>query len=239
MLHSVNLTQGNNTIAKVHRTITILNVSDHDPTVKNRTLFLLPAAALFLISLAACTGEERLSIEDVEDHIREILTLPTYEHVYRDIVYVGEEASFLGIESLKTVDRKTLFAIDVIVQGGIDLNEGVLLEDPGDGSITVKLPPARVLSIDADENSIHQYFSKDKRNRISFLQYYDEIDRKKIFLEEDAIARGLLVKAEENAHRLIANFLNLAGFDDVNFEVNRRLPAPESTQPEENEENNG
>ncbi len=152
----------------------------------------------------------------METHIREILSLPTYEHIYRDIIYVGEEASFL---MFKTVDTKLLFSIDVKVQAGIDLKKGIELVPGKNGTITVHLPRAAILLVDADENSIHQYFLKERGKEITRLSYYDEISRQKEQIEKDAIDRNILFKAEENAKKLIKKFLTLAGFKNVVFKT--------------------
>lgn len=182
-------------------------------------LFILVA---IIFMAAGCSGPRKQSIEEVETRIREILSLPTYEHIYRDVVYVGEEARFLGI---KTKDKRTLFSIDVNVRAGIDFTEGIDVSVSSEGSAAVRLPPAKILSIDADETTIHQYFVKDFGGNLSRIQYYEEINRKKKFLESDAIKRGILVKAEDNAKLIIRNFLTLAGFKRVEFEELRR-PAP-------------
>ena len=177
-----------------------------------------------IIFLAAgCSGPGKQPVEEMETRIREILSLPTYEHIYRDVVYVGEEARFLGI---KTKDKRTLFSIDVNVRAGIDFTEGIDVSVGSDGTAEVKLPPAKILSIDADEQTIHQYFVKDLGGNLSRIQYYEEINRKKEFLEADAVERGILVKAEDNAKLLIRNFLELAGFGQVEFEELRKS-APE------------
>jgi hypothetical protein len=180
-----------------------------------RTAVLFSALTVLTLAAAGCSGPKEQPIEEVETRIREILSLATYEHVYRDVVYVGEEARFLGIP---TKDKRTLFSIDVNVRAGIDFTEGIDVSVGSDGTALVKLPPAKILSIDADEGTIHQYFVKDLGGNLSRIQYYEEINRKKEFLEADAVERGILVKAEDNAKLLIRNFLALAGFEQVEFE---------------------
>ncbi len=62
------------------------------------------------------------------------------------------------------------------------------------------------------------YFLKEnRRNPISRLEYYDEINRTKERIRQDALDRDILYRAEENARRLLKNFLQLAGFHTVYF----------------------
>jgi len=170
---------------------------------------------LFSLFLFSC---ERNSIQDfdiIETHIKEILDLPAYEYVYRDIVYVGSEKKFLKI--IPTRDTEVLFAIDVRVQAGIDLKKGIRLLPGKDKDITLVLPRAEILLVDADEASIEQYFAQERVGQIMRLEYYDEIDRKKETIQEDAVKRGILYRAEENSEKLLRNFLRLAGFEEILF----------------------
>jgi hypothetical protein len=177
-------------------------------------IFRLLLSFLLFCSLLSCEESRTPPPDKLETHIREILTLPTYEHVYRDIIYVGEEATFLGIT---TAEKKLLFSIDVVVQAGIDLSKGIEIIPQQKNTVVVKLPAPEILLIDADENSINQYFVKERGKSVSRLEYYDEIDRQKVVIREDALKRNILVKAEENAKKLIAKFLSLAGFEEVIF----------------------
>ncbi len=180
--------------------------------------------------IGGCSKPELPTQDEVESRIRDILSIPTFQHVYRDVIYVGEEARFLGI---LTKDKKALFAIDVIVQAGIDLSEGIDIRFLDSDSAVVTMPSATILSIDADENTIHQYFVRERGGSLSTLQYYDEINKKKELLEEDAISRGILYKAETNAVQLIRNFLELTGYEDIEF---RNVPNERDTDGEMNEE---
>jgi len=174
---------------------------------------LMPALVFTL--LAGCPFQTRPDIPEVESRIREICEIPGYEHIYRDIIYIDEKTSFLAIP---VVDKRLLFSVDVRVQAGIDLNEGFTVEKVSRGTIRVLLPPAQILLADADEQSIRQYFLKEFGGQVSRLEYYDEIQRKKNELIEDALKRGILNRAEANVKKVIENFLQLSGYDTVIFE---------------------
>ncbi len=170
---------------------------------------------VFLVLLTGCPLQQRPDIPELESRIREICEIPGYEHVYRDIIYIDEKTSFLAIP---VVDKRLLFAVDVRIQAGIDLNEGFNVEKISRKAVRVTLPPPGVLLADADEESIHQYFLKEFGGQVSRLEYYDEIERKKKELITDAIQRGILVRAEANVRKVIENFLLLSGYDTVIFQ---------------------
>ena len=81
--------------------------------------FCLSSAAAGLFS--GCEAPSRTSLpgpDEIERRISAVLEMPTYEYVYRDIVYIADQASFLGIRHR---DTQLLFAVDVQLQAGIDL----------------------------------------------------------------------------------------------------------------------
>ena len=178
---------------------------------------LLPVICLIILSLLlfSCERSNSQDFNSVEARIKEILDLPAYEYVYRNIVYAGEEKKFLKL--IPTQDTQVLFSIDIRVQAGINLQRGIELLSGNSGDITVILPRAEILLVDADESSIHQYYIQERGGEIMRLEYYDEIDRQKAALKEDAADRGILYKAEENSEKLLRNFLKLAGFTEILF----------------------
>lgn len=176
-------------------------------------------AVLIAVALLAVTGCAPLSQAEtvrLENRIESLLELSTYEHIYRDLVYFGEERSFLFI---KTVDRAVLFSIDIRVRAGIDLADGVTVtadrRDPQ--RIYVRLPDAEVLAVDADESSIEEYFIREQGGRVGLLELTDQIDEAKARVAEEAVERGILERADENARELITGFLRMAGFAEVVF----------------------
>jgi hypothetical protein len=161
---------------------------------------------------------------EVERRVRDLLQLHTYEHIYRDIVYFGEERSFLFF---RTMDRRLLFSVNFRVRAGIDLAEELrIIPDSDDPTrLYVRLPAPEVLLVDADESSIHQYFLREHGGRITWLEYSDQLESAKDRIRAEAIARGILEQAETNAVRVLRNFFALAGFSSVEFDVADRTNA--------------
>jgi hypothetical protein len=177
-----------------------------------------PLVLLFIVPLAllACSPEPEADTAELERRVTNVLRLHSYEHVYRDIVYFGEERSFLFF---KTMDRRLLFSVDIVVRAGVDLEEGIeVLADSGNPErIVVRLPPTRILRVDADEATIHQYFSRDRGGDVGWLEYGAEIEGVKERVRADAVERGILAKAQTNAREMVENFFALAGFEEVVF----------------------
>ncbi len=186
-----------------------------------RTVALRAAATLIVVVLlAGCAPTVRFDTISIQEQLTDLLELHTYEHIYRDVVYFGEEKSFLFV---RTVDRRVLFAIDIRVRAGIDLQHGfTVAQDRSDSErVYVQLPAAEILSVDADEKSIHEYFIREQGGRIGLLEMTAQLAEAKARTEADAIERGILGKAEANARRIVRNFLIMAGFREIVF-----APAP-------------
>jgi hypothetical protein len=173
-------------------------------------------SALVSLLLIGCMPVSEVETVRMEDRIESLLQLHTYEHRYRDLVYFGEEKSFLFI---KTVDRAVLFSVDIRVTAGLDLSDGVTLTPDRfeHDRIYVRLPPATILTVDADESSIEEYFLREQGGRIGLLELSDQIESAKARTEEEAIERGILEQADANARSIVRGFLNLAGFSEVVF----------------------
>ncbi|MBU8912831.1 MAG: DUF4230 domain-containing protein, partial [Spirochaetales bacterium] len=190
-------------------------------SVPMRTVAFRTAGALILlVLLSGCAPVARLDTISIQEQLTDLLELHTHEHIYRDVVYFGEEKSFLFI---RTVDRRILFAINIRVRAGIDLGRGfTIAQDSSDPErIYVQLPAAEILSVDADEKSIHEYFIREQGGRIGLLEMTEQLAEVKTRTEADAVKRGILGKAETNARNIVRNFLAMAGFSQVIF-----APAP-------------
>jgi hypothetical protein len=173
-------------------------------------------AAILLILSSGCVQKKSVSIQGLEEQARDIIRISGYEHIYRDIVYIGKRESVLGIP---TMDKRLLFSIDIRVVAGIDAADGFAVSPFSSEGITVALPAPKILLVDADEATIRQFFVREKGGKIQRLEYYDEIERSKARIAEDAVKRGILLKAEGNIRKLITDVFTAAGIKEIRFET--------------------
>lgn len=176
---------------------------------------------LISISLWSCnlqTKANQSKLTEIESRIKTVLELPTYEYVYRDIIYIAEQADFLGF---RHKDKQLLFAIDVKLQAGIDLSKGVRVTPESQDGLTISLPEPEILLVDADENSITQYFKREFGGEIGRLEYYDEISHSKNRIRSDALERGILVRARENAASVVGSLIQSQGISPVTIEFHQ------------------
>src|SRR6056297_1509774 len=159
-----------------------------------RSFFLFPIL-LISISLCACnfqTDTSRRPPTDVERQIRGVLELPSYEYLYRDIIYIADQAKFLGF---RHKDTQLLFSVNIRLHAGVDLQKGIQVTPISAGGLSISLPAAEILLVDADEISI----TKER-------------------IRSDAIDRGVLTQAQSNAASVLRSLLQSQGFSPVEVE---------------------
>ncbi|TVQ22808.1 MAG: DUF4230 domain-containing protein [Spirochaetaceae bacterium] len=172
---------------------------------------------LFLTSCDRVQDRSNRSTIRLEEKIVTLLELNTYEHVYRDLVYFGEERSFLFI---RTMERATLFSVDIRVRAGVDLSDGVTLrpDRSSPGRIAVAIPRSKILMVDADESTLREYMIRERGGRIGLLEMSGQLEAVKARTAADAVRRGILTRADANARALVTSLLSMAGFDDVIYD---------------------
>lgn len=182
---------------------------------------LLVTAGLFFF-LTAQRDSLTPDVADIREEVSALQTLTAGEYRYRDVVYYSEETRLLGIPAGR---REILFSLDIVVRGGVDLSRGFQVETDETGErLFLTVPAAEILLVDADEDSIEQYFAAERLGRIDWLDVGDELTRAKEANRADAIERGILSATEAQARSVLSDLGRAAGFETVEI---RFRPAAE------------
>jgi hypothetical protein len=171
--------------------------------------------AYLLVSPESGVIESRPGTRAVEEELSDLRVLRSKEYRYTEVVYYVEESRVLG---LRTGLREVLFSVDIVVQAGVDLAAGFSVEvaDESDlPAVYVTLPAAEILLVDAEEDSIEQYFSAELFGRLDLLEIGDELARAKDRNRSDAIERGILDAAERRARVIVTNLFRSSGFQQI------------------------
>lgn len=193
----------------------------------SRKLSLIPLIlSLVLITLVVTFFFLSLEYRDQKlqsygNRIKDLEEIVTARQIYRNVIYTEIKENFI-------VDKRSLFTIEYIVTAGVDLSSGVNI-DVKYNTIRVSYPYPKILSVDADESTIDEYFSLQRFGKLKQSDYlnilYDEKER----IKEDALNAGILERADKNIQSLITGILNDGGIDRIDFfymkeEVNREEP---------------
>ena len=115
---------------------------------------------------------------------------------------------------LGITESSYLASYDGVVSAGVDFSAIRLRRDEERGVITVELPAAQIRSVDIDPQSFQLYSEKTGLgNPVSAADFNSSLVELEASAREKALERGLLDKADENARRIIRNFI--AGLVDT------------------------
>ena len=189
---------------------------------RNRPLRLGRTAKLLLLTVAATAvavsvifmtvgrakrtgGEAQVTSTIVKERILRINELSTVKYMYTNVGKFSQSNDFYGYE-IPLTTKRFLITYDGTIKAGVDLqNADVSVTD---STVTLTLPPAKVLSHEIDESSIQVYDeTKNIFNPISVKDYTDFAAKEKTQMEQKAISHGLLKEAAEKAETNLSELL--------------------------------
>lgn len=139
--------------------------------------------------------------------LEEISTLTTGVETYREIIYSKTTGDIFWIP-LK--NKEILFSIEYRIQTGIDLSRGYEIFFHRD-FIEIVIPHSEIVSIDADDLSIKEYFVKERFSQISRDDYFSLINKTKgKLVKDDSIAR-ILEESDKKAKTTIESLFRISG----------------------------
>ena len=169
---------------------------------------------LLSVSGFKLTRNEQMSVSGVLTEIKQISQLNTVEMYFNEILDYSESLQ-IGDFIIPFTEKKFIFIIEAKVQSGIDLS--TLTEDDVeiiDKKITLRLNRATITS-----KEILKYQAYDEKdglfNRVSNEDTLNTLNEFKVRLENQALSKGILTSAEDNARIALTGFLRLLGFEEI------------------------
>lgn len=169
---------------------------------------------LLSVSGFKLTRNEQMSVSGVLTEIKQISQLNTVEMYFNEILDYSESLQ-IGDFIIPFTEKKFIFIIEAKVQSGVDLS--TLTEDDveiTDNKITLRLNRATITS-----KEILKYQAYDEKdglfNRVSNEDTLNTLNEFKVRLENQALSKGILTSAEDNARIALTGFLRLLGFEEI------------------------
>ena len=149
------------------------------------------------------TVEKEISSAILTDGVRELGLLVTDEYYFIEVVSYSSIKKLWKID-LGITESSFLASYDGVVRAGVDLSAAVIEKDGERKRITVSLPPAAITDVDIDPESFQLYSEKaGLGNPISAEDFNNALVELEATARDKALARGLLDRADENAHALV------------------------------------
>lgn len=136
--------------------------------------------------------------------IGELATLQYNYTIVSDLVYTNKTAWIFSNED------RLIYSIDGIIKLGIDCTNLKIDCDNDNRTLTVYLPPVKILSHELDESSYHEYLMK---GNISTSEFNETRIDDKMEQEKKMEQNGIKEQALENAKDTLGNILRAAIVD--------------------------
>ena len=145
----------------------------------------------------------------VESSLKEVKELTTLKYHYKNIASFESSQQFQGIK-LPFTTKSFLYTYEGDINAGVDLDQAKVNVDENNKIITIKLPKAKVLSHDIDEDSIMVFDEKNSVfNPMELEDYTNFRKEEEAKVEKEVIKKGLLKKASKQTNKAIKDILNI------------------------------
>lgn len=147
--------------------------------------------------------------EIIHNKIVKVKELATAKQIYREIIYSKKTRDIFWIP---VTEKEFLISVDYSIIAGIDLSKGYqIVHKPGYTLVT--LPRGEVLSIDALDSTIKEYYIKEVLTSIKRNDYFTPINESKESILESESIKELLIQCENNAREILKALLHPAGIN--------------------------
>ncbi len=168
------------------------------------------------------TEHEEISGETIRSGMNDIGELATEEYWFTQVQTYdsGKSAQIFDLSfDLPLTRNKFVYSYDGVIKAGVDFTKATVEVDNTIRRVTVTLPKAHILSTEIDYDSFELYDEQKSIFNPLSVSDVNKSDNEMIkSAEKDAIAKGLLIRADENAETLVKNFLRGA-FDVRSYAI--------------------
>ena len=153
---------------------------------------------------------------NIEEKVSEILEISTVKYNYTDIVSFSESHQIGGL-NIPLTQKRFIIRYSGYLKGGVDLSS-LQVDIKEDNSLDIIMEKPKILENVIVEEEVEIFDEKSGLfNKLSFEDLYLVLIDEKNRIEEEAITRGLLVEAEDNARRIITRIVEEMGFEKINI----------------------
>jgi hypothetical protein len=163
------------------------------------------------VSIAAMKDKEdkvvvSVNTETIQDGLQNMGVLITQEYYFTQVEkYTKEMKLFTFIPS----SSEMMYSYDGAVMAGIDFEKIQIEKNDDKKSITVKIPHSGIQAVTIDKDTFQIYSEKDSLwNPIKLEDYNMSLSEFEAAAKEKALENGILDRSDEQAKKLVENFIN-------------------------------
>ncbi len=161
--------------------------------------------------------QESVVLETVQDGLKAMGELVTEEYAFTEVITYSNLKQFLGID-LPWTETNYIASYDGVVRAGIDFAAVKVTVEPRDDGehLTVTLPKAEIQSTEIDPDSFILYSEKTGLgNPLSASDFNQSLTELEHDAQKNAIEKGVLDRADEQARLLIERFIQSVLIEDT------------------------
>lgn len=152
---------------------------------------------------------DEITSDIVESSLKEVKELTTLKYHYKNVASFESSQQFQGIK-LPFTTKSFLYTYEGDINAGVDLDQANASVDENNKIITIKLPDAKILSHDIDEDSIMIFDEKNSVfNPMELEDYTNFRKEEEAKVEKEAVKKGLLKQASQQTDKAIKEILNI------------------------------
>lgn len=145
----------------------------------------------------------------IEDKLDALSDLVTQEYVYTNADRSEEDKPWIFGWTQPFGKKSLMITYDGTIKAGINLREAKIEVDKEGKTIRITLPQSRITDNIIPEETVEILESKDGLfNEVQIEDYQELIENQKIIMQQKAIDRGLLEKADKEARSIVKDFLS-------------------------------
>lgn len=172
---------------------------------------ILGAARLFgILTYLSANPTGKINTFDnttIEYGLHDIGELATESYNFTKVETYESSKQMSGI-TIPFTKSKFIYSYNGVIKAGIEFGDIVLDFNTEEKVVTVKLPKVKILSSELDYDSFKLYDEKNSIfNPISVEVVNESNNNLLTTAEKEAVRGGLFERAEENAKRIITNFI--------------------------------
>lgn len=166
-------------------------------------------AGIFIVKNMKVEEDDKITSDIVESSLKEAKELTTLKYHYKNVASFESSQQFQGI-TLPFTTKSFLYTYEGDINAGVDLDQASASIDEANKIINVKLPDAKILSHDIDENSVMIFDEKKSVfNPLELEDYTSFRKEEEAKVEKQAIDKGLLKKADTQTEKAVKDILNI------------------------------
>lgn len=193
-------------------------------------IILFVAAVFYAGMIFGGNHEAEVTSTTIKNQLIEINELAVYSYEYSKVGKFSDNLTFNGWD-IPLTQKSFLITYNGILKAGIDFNNAKVAIN-GE-TINITIPESKVLSHEIDENSIEVYDETNNVfNQISVNDYKTFATKEKSKTEEEAIADGLLDKANGRVKEVLTTYLQSVFDNKGNYKINITILSDEKNTDE-------